>query len=182
MKSKLIAALVPFALAAAGASADTVVVDVSGWNSFGSYGNALNTSVNISVPVGAMITEISYGGVSYATLGFSYVNELTFSVNDGPVGAFWDGVLDGTNGSGSVSNANGLFSTLPGAQVGGGPFTSLTGSLFVTVYEQFDDAGATGQDAAVSAGLLTITYSVPTPGAAALLGLGGLVATRRRRA
>jgi uncharacterized protein (TIGR03382 family) len=54
------------------------------------------------------------------------------------------------------------------------------GLVLLTLWEAFDDS-AISPDSIFGAGS-TITVSfIPAPGAAALLGLGGLVATRRRR-
>lgn len=53
-----------------------------------------------------------------------------------------------------------------------GPFAAGTWSIFLA-----DDAG--GDDGAV--GSVVVNYTIPAPGALALLGLGGLAAVRRRR-
>ena len=56
---------------------------------------------------------------------------------------------------------------------------SADGFVLLTLFDTFDDAGI---DFVVDLGSVTVDYlKVPAPGAAALLGLGGLVATRRRR-
>lgn len=55
--------------------------------------------------------------------------------------------------------------------------------LHVQAFESFDDGGAGVQDAQFGAGsILTFQYQyIPAPGALALLGVAGLIGTRRRR-
>ena len=59
---------------------------------------------------------------------------------------------------------------------GSAPFSGGAGEYTVSVFDTFDDTGTDGFILADS----TVTL-IPTPGAAAILGMGGLVATRRRR-
>jgi len=58
--------------------------------------------------------------------------------------------------------------------------TLSTGMLYLEIYESFDDV-ANAIDNGVL-GTITIQSSVPAPGALAVLGFGGLAASRRRRA
>lgn len=174
MKNFIVASVALAALAGS-VHADQVMVDITSWQATAGYLNPGNTSTTVSIPVGSQITGITYTDLAFTAQGLSWLSEFILSVNDGQFGDFWDFRVSSTNAPGVFGPASGAF--VPGPPAGG-PFTT-TQDLFVTVYETFDD---TGIDAVVSGGTLTITYVIPTPGAMALLGLGGLVATRRRRA
>jgi hypothetical protein len=168
-------------IAAAGsANADILDVNIGTWQAVGGYTNPGNTSVTIALPAGTQITNIEWIDLTFTAQGASWVSELVLSVNDSVAGTggFWDfnpGVgndAPGTYGPLSGTFANpGLFSS--------GPFTMATNSLYIESYDSFNDAGT---DAIVANGTLRVTYTpIPAPGAAALLGLGGLVVARRRR-
>jgi len=82
-------------------------------------------------------------------------------------------------GNGTWTDVNGDFDNAP---IPGGTYDAAV--WFAGGYDAGDwtltlndDAG--GDDGAV--GDIKVSYTVPTPGAVALLGLGGLAATRRRR-
>ncbi len=179
--NKLIVGLVAAAALTGSAQADFVTVDLTGWSSFAGFGNVLNTSTNITIPAGSQITAITFEGLTFSTFNGSYLSELILSVNDATnATAFWDWAPSTTEDPGSFGPGSGSFG-FPGV-FGSGPFTTSTGGLFITVYEGFNDAGSL-IDASISAGTLRIEYTVvPTPGALALMGMGGLLASRRRRA
>lgn len=178
MKKLLALALV--AAAAGTASADILDINLAGWNTFSGFNSPANTSTNVSLPAGTQITQIEWIGLAYESINGSYLSELVLSVNDSLTGPFWDSRVSAVNAPGVFGPGSGAFAN-PGL-FGSGPFTMTTNNLFITVYESFDDGGITVQDAAISAGTLRITYTpIPTPGAAALLGMGGLLAARRRR-
>lgn len=177
MKKTLAIALL--AVAAGSAHADTIDVNLAGYSAVGGYLAPGNTNTTISLPAGSTIDSIEYIGVTFEAFGESWIRELAISVNEvGGVEAFWDfnpGV--GITNPGVFGPASGNF-LIPGL-FGSGPFTTVSGGLYIETYDTFNDAGT---DATISAGILRITYTpIPTPGAAALLGLGGLAAMRRRR-
>ncbi len=156
-------------------------MNLATFNAVGGYGAVGNSNITISLPVGSTIDSISYTGLEFTALGLSWRSELALSVNDSfaGVGGFWDfNPGTGLNSPGSFGPASGTFPS-PGL-FGSGPFTLTTGNLYIETYDTFND---TGIDATISAGTLIITYTeIPTPAAASLLGLAGLVAARRRRA
>ena len=152
------------------AQADTLVIDVSGAESYGFQGDALNQVLSVLVGSGASITNIAWD-VNLTTLGLSWADENTMffagaeSVNPGFGDAF------------TVSNANYAGSQASGIVLG------LDGLLSIEFHEVgFDDN--VGVDSFYGQGS-TVTLSgtgfVPAPGSLAVLGLGGLVAGRRRR-
>lgn len=173
-------ALILGALASAGlagaACADVLNIDISGWATFGGYGNTGNNSVTITLPVGSTIDSASVSNFSATANGASYQSEITLSLNDGPTGDYWDMAPGTTNAPGSFSG-NFVWGVAPSA---GGAFTLTTGSLFVTAYEGFTDGEL--PDGNIHTGFITINYTVPTPGAAALMGMGLIASARRRRA
>lgn len=173
--------LVAVAALAGSAQADFVTVDLTGWSSFAGFGNVLNTSTSITIPAGSQITAITFQGLTFSTFNGSYLSEFIISVNDDTdFNAYWDWAPSNSGAPGSFGPASGSFGS-PGV-FGSGPFTTSTGVLFITVYESFNDAGNL-VDATATAGTLRIEYTpVPTPGALALMGMGGLLASRRRRA
>lgn len=166
-------------LAAAGAAqADTLDIDMSGWQTWGGYLDAGNSSAVINLPIGTTIDHVEFIDLNFETIGVSWLTEFTLSLNDSELAVdFWDYFPSLDENSGVFSGSGSFTDNLD--QSIGGPFTMTTDQLFVTVYESWNDAG---QDAQVNSGTLRIHYTVPAPGAAALLGLGGLVAARRRRA
>ncbi len=176
MKKVLALALV--AAAAGTASANTVDVNLAGWNTFGQFLAPGNTNTSISLPIGTQITAIEWIDLTFTAINGSWQSELILSVNDSLTGPFWDArVAPGVNVGGVYGPFSGTFAA---NSLEGGPFTMTTGTLYIEAYESFNDGGDTVQDASIASGTLRITY-IPTPGAAALLGLGGLVAMRRRR-
>ncbi|MEM1330327.1 MAG: PEP-CTERM sorting domain-containing protein [Planctomycetota bacterium] len=166
-------------------------IDISGINSWdleGAFDNESITS-DIAAALGAASgTPVGIDGigwdVSLDTVGASWLSEATILFDDADAPgsltsiALTVGVGDDFAGSASYSSSGVL--DLAGA--GLGDIELSQGNLLLDFFESYDDvAGAI--DATFGAGsTLTISaYVVPAPASAALLGLGGLVATRRRR-
>ncbi len=181
---KKVFALGLLAAAAGSASAGVnafVDVDLAGWQTWGGYGAAANTDTSIALPAGTQIVGADWIGLNFTAINGSWRSEMTLSINDSfnGVGGFWD-FAPSADGSPGVYSGSGTFGN-PGA-INSGPFTMSTSSLYIEVYESFNDGGNTVQDAQIDSGTLRIYYvPVPAPSAAALVGLGGLVAMRRRR-
>jgi MYXO-CTERM domain-containing protein len=138
--------------------------------------------MTINLPVGTQITGAEWIDLTFTALGASWQSEMVLSINDSIAGpAFWDyNPGTGVDTPGTFGPSTGVFAN-PGL-FSSGPFTMASSTLYIETYESFNDGGNTVQDASIASGTLRITYTpVPTPGAVALLGLGGLVATRRRR-
>ena len=179
MKNCVLAVTAIAALAGV-ASADTVVVNLAGWNSVGAWNSGLNTSTTISLPVGSTITGASWQNVTFTANSPSWIADLVFDLADGDAfGDYWDVIPAPDMEDPGTYTGSGVFG-VDGVE-DGGSFVVASGTLFVQVYESFNDSGVT-PDATFASGQLVIEYTVPAPGAAALLGLGGLAASRRRRA
>ncbi len=165
---KTIALAAVAALAGTAAAQSSLTIDVSGVNSWGFQGDAQNEFINVFLGAGASITNIAWD-VNLTTFDVSWADENTMTFN----GAESINVAAGD--AFTVSNANYAGNT------GSGLVLGADGMLSIEVHEVGFDDVAGGIDSTYEAGSsITISY-VPAPGALAVLGMGGLVAGRRRR-
>ena len=174
-----------------GAFAFSLVVDVSGWETFAGFGNILNTAAFYEFAPGTEIFGVDYNGITFTTANGSWGSELVLLVNDSLGNVFLDWSADTTEEAGTFGPLSGSWngpSCGPGPDTEGGPFSlSGDGILWVTVYESINDGGA-AIDATIASGTLTIyTSAAPIPGPATygLMGLGLLgvaVSARRSKA
>ncbi len=165
-------ALSAIAMIAGLAHADTLVIDVSAYDSWNFQGDAQNDIASILVGAGASITNIAWD-VTITSEAPSWAEEFT-------MGFFGNSEVVQV-APGDAFEAN--FSNYAGNQASG-IVLGGSGMLDIEFYEQFFDDIAFGIDTYIEQGS-TVTLSgsgfVPTPGSLAVLGLGGLVAGRRRR-
>ena len=131
----------------------------------------------------------SYNGAGSATLTLAGIGSITRSVVDGPT-ALFARVKDSTTPLSLLSNIqidlayNGVgvdyaFDVLNGdanAEYWGVVDTHLSAGFTLTADAVLDGPRSAGSDP-----MYQFKVGVPAPGAAALLGLGGLLAARRRR-
>lgn len=139
-------------------------------------GAATNTVLTPNLGANAHIVGVSWD-VTIQTVGASWLSEAVVAftnTTDTTTGLFLTpGVNDGAPGTATYSS--GGFLSLIDNDLDF--FLSADGILRTEFFESFDDGP--GVDA-IWNGNITIQY-IPTPGALAVLGLGGLVAGRRRR-
>ncbi len=162
-------ALAAIAASAGLAHGQTLVIDVTGIESWEFAGDALNTIMNVFVGASATITNIAWD-VNMTTAGISWAEENT-------MGFFGNSeeVFAGFGVAAAVTNANFAGSQASSIVLG------ADGMLDIEFYESVWNDNAAAVDSFYEAGSsITISY-VPAPSALAVLGLGGLVAGRRRR-
>jgi hypothetical protein len=87
---------------------------------------------------------------------------------------------------GDINGLTSLISTSTGPSVGSNPLTSSGAQLYYRspageFNGNFTGSSARSTGATGFTNVMTRIWAVPTPGSAALLGLGGLLAARRRR-
>lgn len=156
------------------ASAAPIVFTLDGVESWDMEESPLNTLMDDpSVTAGTPILNVTWD-LTLTTFGGSYASEATILVRDGQ-----------NNRLAFLYPAFGDDFGVTGATYQGSIDWALTGDDFVMdfdtlrleFYEAFDD----NFEAADAVWSGTITFNTPAPGAMGLLGLGGLLAARRRR-
>ena len=178
MKTTIIAII-----AAAGvANAGLVDVDISGITTNDAEGAATNTVITVDLGSATTVTSIGWDVLQTAGLdsgGASWLSEMTIAID-------WeqDGINDlfitpsATGAPGTEANSSGgqillADAGLPDGVVG-------TGLFNIEFFESFVDEDGAAEGIFNSGSTLSFGL-IPAPGAGALLGLGGLVAARRRR-
>lgn len=140
----------------------------------GFFGSAFGGVANVSISVARSGTT---GSGSYTVTDFNG-DTLSGTLSGDWIflggATFFNGVIDG-----AFSNGGGSFD---GASVAATAFTSIMGAMDggVTILFTNDNADFFGSNFTGVSTLVQANY-VPTPGAMALVGIGGLVAARRRR-
>ena len=164
----------PAVLFASAASAAPIVFTLNGVESWDMEESGFNTLMDDpAVLAGTPILNVTWD-LTLTTYGGSYASEATILVRDGQ-----------NNRLAFLYPAFGDDFSVTGATYQGSIDWTLTGEDFVLgfdtlrleFYEAFDD-NFEAVDAVWNG---TITFNVPTPGAMGLLGIGGILATRRRR-
>ena len=184
MKNTLIVTgVASIGLVAAIATADSITLDLAGVNSNDNFGSP-NNDMSLIALGDVTITGIGWDNVvgNGDDTGVTWGNEMTMAVVD-------SGDLNGVFISFFPAEGSATAGGVWGPASSGGiidlasqglAFNTTSGSLLVEFFESYNDAdGAT--DAHYESGTVTIEYSVPAPGALALLGLAGLAGGRRRR-
>jgi len=163
--------------APAGAVA-TVTIDLSGMDSWDLFADADNVVLNTAIGANSHIVGIGWD-LTFATVGASWLSEATISFEDSAQagGVFLAG--SGTAAPGTETNSSGGIFDLVGT--GLDFFLGADGMLRMELFEDFDDVADAVDGSYLSGSSVQIQYVVPAPGALAMLGLGGLVAGRRRR-
>lgn len=175
-------AIIAVAGLAAAATAQSFVVDLSGVGVEGGPATVLNANNPNSGP----ITTIDYD-ISVTTTSPSWGAEVQIILTHVASGfsVFADGNGSDDIGGAPVDvafgwgNSTGTFS-FAGSYDATGQLADVSGAWTVTLRDDFSDTFAVPDHIYNSGSTITVN-SVPTPAGLALLGLGGLVASRRRR-
>ena len=160
-----------------------VDVNLTGYQTFGDFGDPANSQVFLNLGAGTTVTGWDFTGLSFTTSNGSWLSEFVISVSNIDGTLFLDATVSDLDEAGTFGPADGSFATAPLS--GGAPFVTADGTVWVTVYETFTDPGL---NASVSQGNLRIYYDtaavIPEPATYGLMGLGllgVLGAVRRRR-
>ena len=176
MKSVFFAGVAACALTAVAAAQESVVVDVSGIQSFAGLGSPANTVLTVELLSNAEVVGLAWDVVIQAN-GGSWLSETRINF-----GSTSQGFLNLAPGTG----VNDPGDNLPTPFSGSANLVDLEldfavgedGILRMEFFESFVDG--LNPDAVWVSGTVTVQY-VPAPGAVALLGLAGLAGSRRRR-
>ncbi|MBL4809506.1 MAG: PEP-CTERM sorting domain-containing protein [Phycisphaerales bacterium] len=152
----------------------TVTLDLSGVNNWDPQFDADNEFLSNNLGANAHIIGISWD-VNLATVGASWLSEAVMAFNSDLF--LTVGIGDDTAGTASYSSGGMLDLVGTGLDF----FLDASGLLNIEFFESFDDV-ADAIDSTYGAGSsIQVQYIIPAPGALAMLGLGGIVAGRRRR-
>jgi len=174
-----IAALTGGLALAAPAWADTLDIDLTGWQTAGRWDHALNSDAFVDIGPGSALTSAEWIDLEINSQGVSWLSDFIISLNDSAITQWWDSTVSDTDGGGTYTGSG----SFPGPNFDGGPFSVLDdGLVYIQVYESFDDNGE-GLDTIVTTGTLRLHFTpIPEPAALAGLGAAGLLLLRRRSA
>jgi len=167
----------------------TTDVNVDGTTTHGVLGTPANMVFTINIGAFNEVSSVGFD-IDIQTSTSSWLSEVTFNFNDSTgmnANAFnltpapGDGMGTGVNDQPGMGNfSSGGLIDLTDAGLPGNLQVGADGLLVIEVFEAFDDPGE-DPDAFVDGTITLGLVDVPAPGAAALFGLGGLAAARRRR-
>jgi len=170
--------LTDYTVDTAGTATSSLTLDISGFNSWDLQGAAVNETLSAFIGVGAMVTGISWD-VNLSTFNGSWASEAILGF-EGQIN-LTPGIGDDFQVTGANYNSGGVVDLsdagVPNITVG------PDGILDIEFFESFDDVAGEVDGTWLAGSSVTIVGQniVPAPGALAVLGLGGLVAGRRRR-
>lgn len=183
-KTETTAQDLPTQTSRAGETRTVTLADVASWDGLGDPDNTvmlIDMAALFGLASGSAIDLNGIGwDVTVSTVGASWLSEATMyfdnQTQDSGAGIFLT-VGIGNDFAGTANFTSGGIVKL--ADAGLPDLVLADGVLRIEFWESFDDV-ADDIDAFLN-GTLTLQSSVPAPSGIALLGLGGLVAARRRR-
>lgn len=158
----------------------TITVDLSGISSNDALGSSLNETLAVALGGDYLVTGIGWN-VTTATIGASWLSESVMTFLDSPVGLQLTWHVDPSNDTpGTATSTSGGILDLASIDPSFPFQAGADGAVNLEFWESFVDNAGSGDATYLAGSVLQIQY-VPAPGALAMLGLGGLVAGRRRR-
>lgn len=161
-------------VAPAGGAIATLTLDIGGVNNWDALLDSDNETASPFVLGNAHIIGVGWDA-SIATVGDSWLSDATIDLG----GEVFLTIGAGNDIPGSMSFSSGGILDLVGLELDF--FLGADGLLNIEFFESFDDVADAIDSSYGSGSTVQIQYVVPAPGALAMLGLGGLVAGRRRR-
>gem|GEM_PF-576129 len=161
----------------AGSPTVTMTIDISGITNFDAQGSALNTVISVALGAGAEVTGLGWD-VTLTSFGASWGSEAV--MNFGGQIFVTAGVGDDFSVSNMSYSSGGILDLTDNALPN--IVTDGAGNLDIEFFESFVDNAGAGDSIWEQGSFITLAVKgTPTPGSLAVLGLGGLVAGRRRR-
>ena len=162
-----------------------LVVNVSGIESHGYYGDETNTVLAFNVGANSIITTVTYS-LNLTAFTPSYLSELTLAFEDSSQagGVFFNpGFIDENPGTGTYSGFADLADLGLSFAVGADGLLRL--EFFETDFDDIDGADGIWNFGTITFGVEPVTAEVPEPATGLLLGAGLAMmgyANRRRQA
>tara|TARA_R110002072_G_scaffold42064_13_gene118243 strand:+ start:26546 stop:27127 length:582 start_codon:yes stop_codon:yes gene_type:complete len=158
------------------------VIDVSGMQSWGLDGDVLNelgvfaTTQSGDPEIGGIVLGITYD-LTIETFGSSWLSDVNirFGNSDGTFHGAWPDTFTPGLGvdQGGVQRFTGSFAT--------DFHLNADKEFHMTLFESFDDNPGFADAVFREGSTITLEYFIPAPTTSAMLGMGLLCATRRRR-
>jgi len=171
------------------ATADTLDINLAGWQAVGAVDNAGNSRQQVDIGAASTVIGFEFIGLRFTAGADSWLQDLTLSltvpgVNQStapfmdlaPAAAATSGVFGPQSGSWAAPGAGFSF---------GAPFALANGQLLVTAYSSFLALGGETISLTVNEGTLRVIFQpIPEPSTYALMALGlvglGLWARRQQ--
>lgn len=178
------------AAAPATATADTVDINLAGWQALGGVDNAGNSRQQVNIGAASTVTGFEFIGLRFTAGADSWLQDLVLSLTvpgvNQSTAPFMDLAPSPAANPGVFGPQSGSWAA-PGTGFSfGAPFAVPDGQLLVTAYSSFLALGGETISLTVNAGTLRVIFQpIPEPSTYALMALGLLglgVWVRRQQA
>jgi hypothetical protein len=152
----------------------TITLDLSGVNSWDALGDVDNELMSVQLFSFSQVIGISWD-VNISTLNASWLSESVMNLEDELY--VTPGIGNDFAGTASFSSGGMIDLIAEGLDF----FVSSDGILNIEFFESFDDVDGAIDATFLAGSTIQVRYGYPTPGGLAVLGVGGIFASRRRR-